>query len=324
MDLLWLSLGGLKLCLITDWQARGGCRKRHRARLRCLGLPDDVFDAFLDPAGWTQCMRDGLASFLSLLVHSALCVQAGNGIFYQMSSPYLNYVGPPSSMVRLHACKGTSPVSRAYQHVVEHRRASSRGHQGSNHSGPLKVRAFSRLHPSHHMFWILRVGPLDHIRSLEAACSSVWRPGCNSSGVGLSKVSASRHSRASRSSRKQQSRRGQSASRCFNLHMHREHTANWLRASASHRHSQTVNRHRLQAEQLSQRLLTLTFTAGYRLAQDYMLVNGPGIGPVDIAHPLFVCWAGSLQTHATQYGSPCIKDLRPIRWWSRPFVLLAG
>ena len=51
-------------------------------------------------------MRDGLASFLSLLVHSALCVQAGNGIFYQMSSPYLNYVGPPSSMSGYMLAKG--------------------------------------------------------------------------------------------------------------------------------------------------------------------------------------------------------------------------
>ena len=52
-DFLFLACGSLKLALITDWQSRGGYRKRKRASRRCLGLPPPVFQAFLDPLGWT-------------------------------------------------------------------------------------------------------------------------------------------------------------------------------------------------------------------------------------------------------------------------------
>lgn len=297
-DMLWLGVGQIKLALITDWQSRGGKRKSLRAVRRCLGLPTPVYNAFLDPKGWTPSYPMEVARFLSLQVFATLRELPGHAVLYQLSSVYLNYLGSTKYDVKLHQCQGASPTSRVYQHILEHKQSKSRGRQLVNR----KNRCFQKVHFADHMFWILNTGPEGFIRSLEDAGIACWRHNCNSKGAGARKPYRSRHSKSSRSNRSRPRHRTKVSER---LTAHADHFRQW-HAAATKRHSlQRSHAHRCDLQLLLDGFSSVGYSTGYRDALRYMVLAGQGFGPVDILQPAF-------NTLLVRY----VADARPVDWQS--------
>lgn len=281
LDVLWLSLGSLKLTLINDWQTRGGARKFKRAQLRSLGLPPAVFQAFFDPLGWTPVCRDAVVHFLSLQIHAALCKHPGFAVLYLLSTPYLNYLGSTRYDVTLHQCQGGSPVSRSYQHVLEHKcSTTSHPHRSSVNK---KCRHFCHLHPSDHMFWVLTTGPETYVRSLEDAGIACWCPNSNSRGVGAKRLRRCRHSRASR----RRCRHRPKAHTMPVVHAHVAHHNQWLATGSKYSAARDSSEQLKPLRDLLASIRKVGFGKSYQIAQKYMLLAGQGFGPVHIMHADF-------------------------------------
>ena len=303
-DVLLLACSSLRLTLLTAWQARGERRKHQRAIKRCLGLHPSVFGAFLDPIGWTQESKAAFTQFLSLQVHAALCIQPSNAVLYQLSSPYFNYVGSTKFDVQRHRCQGSSPVHRAYQHMLEHMHARS-GQNTASRQHTRKCKLFRNVPLADHMFWVLEQGPEAYIRALEDASISCFQQHGNSKSIGSVHVQRARRSCASRRNRKRP--------RC------RRPPANPVHAQAFRYDLWHRSRHICQAQcglesqaqplrQHRDLMFRVGFASGYTLGIQHMVLSGLGFGPVDIARvdmsavltryiadSRFVCWDSLFQ-----------------------------
>ena len=276
-DFLFLACGALKLVLVTAWQARAGRRKRQRALKRCLGLKPAVFESFFGAVSWSSATKLAFVQFLSLQVFAGVCEQRAGAVLYQLSSPYVNYVGSTKFEVQRHRCQGSSPVNRAYQHLLEHSR-----HLMAPDRVPVlrkKCRLFRNVRFSDHMFWVLEQGPEPYIRTLEEASIACFQQHGNSKSIGTKQAQRARRSIASRRNRVRPRRR---AAPTDVLHAHTNRLDMWrnaqrrLQAPASTLHAQA------RVGPQRELLYKLGFSAGYKVALQHMLLSGLGYGPVDI------------------------------------------
>ena len=104
-----------------------------------------------------------MTRFLSLQIFAAACEKQGHAVLYQLSSPHINYVGSTSFGVKRFGCSGSSPVTRAYQHILEHK-LPPRANVEAPCPMKRKCRLFRAVRVCDHMFWVLKQGPEIHIR----------------------------------------------------------------------------------------------------------------------------------------------------------------
>ena len=280
-DFVFLACGSLKLALVTDWQSRGGHRKRKRAVRRCLGLEPILFNASLGPRVWTTEHKAAFARFLSLQVFAVLCEQRTHAVLYQLSSPYVNYLGSTKFDVKRFGCAGSSPTMRSYQHILEDCGRSCKAK--SKMQCTRKCRMFKNVRISNHMFWVLAQGSETYIRCLEEAGISCWRPEGNSRSVGSKYVRKARKSQAARMNRARPKERIPPAdvdtqTTCFEQ---------WLRRGACLHSLHRARPQRMPLRSQRDAIHNVGFATGYGLALQCMLLQGWGYGPVDIANPCF-------------------------------------
>ena len=300
-DLLFLACGSLKLVLITAWQAQGGCRKRRRAVKRCLGLPPDVFNAFLASKSWTAASKTAFVQFVSLQAFAGVCEQPDAAVLYQLSSTFFNYVGSTKFGVQRHRCQGSSPVNRAYQHILEHSCLQTPAYAGP----PVlrkKCRLFRHARLSDHMFWVLAQGPETYIRALEEASIACFQQQGNSKSIGTKSVQCARRSCASRRNRTRPHRRAVSSDI---VHAHAVRFDVWHRAQHRlHARVCTLQDNPLQVQRHV--LYKVGFSVGYKIALQNMLLSGLGYGPVDVVR---ADMAGLLTRYIADTKDPCWESL---------------
>ena len=275
-DFMFFACCSLKLALITDWQSRSGRRKRQRAVKR-WSLPPAVFDAFLNPLGWTTVSKNALTEFLSAQIFAVLREEPGHAVMYQLSSPYINYVGSTSMDVKRSGCSGSSPTMRAFQHILEHKQQRTFDNKQPT-SAKLKCRLFRNVRVCDHMFWVLAQGPETYIRCLEEAGIACWRPHGNSKSIGNMYVRRARRSRASRECR------ARPAHRVPPWNEARAHTISYEAWHCLCSKMQTAHSSMLQQQPWRCHLAGIPrvgFSTGYSLALQYQL--RVGFGPIDLA-----------------------------------------
>ena len=301
-DLLFLACGSLKLVLITAWQALGGCRKRRRAVKRCLGLPPDVFEALLGSKSWSVMLKTAFVQFVSLQAFAGICEQPDAAVLYQLSSPHVNYVGSTKFGVQRHRCQGSSPVNRAYQHVLEHACL----HAPADAGPPVlrqKCRLFRHVRLSDHMFWVLAQGPETYIRALEDASIACFQQQGNSKSIGMKSVQKARRSCASRRNRTRPRRR------VFWSEIVHAHTVRFdLWHRAQHRlHARACSLQENPMQIQRNVLYKVGFSVGYRIALQNMLLSGLGFGPIDIVR---ADMSGLLSRYIADTKDPCWDSLQ--------------
>ena len=308
-DLVFLACGSLKLVLVTAWQAQGGRRKHRRAVKRCFGLKPAVFEAIFDDCAWSSSSRSAFVNFLSLQVFAGVCEQPAGAVLYQLSSPYLNYVGSTKYELQRHRCQGSSPVNRAYQHLLEHVRPQPA--TGSSNVGRRKCRLFRNVRPSDHMFWVLEQGPEPYIRALEEASIACFQQHGNSKSIGNKRIRRARRSCASRMNRARPRRRV-----CVSdtVHAHAVRFDMWHRTRC---HMQDPLPHLQPVQAQCDLLYKVGFSEGWPLTTCFLLAWGMARLILQ-GQTCPVCWCATLPTHAVCVGQVCTSVSRALVVSLRP------
>ena len=268
-DVFFFVLGALKLLLKTRWQALKGKRRRARALSRCKCLPPTVHEAIAATCGcWDVNMFEDVSLFICWQVFGLLSSAPGHAVLYMMSNGFFDYLGSTKYNLKRAKSHATSPMTRCYQHLQEHRKALLQKEPVLNH----KVRLFKTVHAADTMFWILATGEESYIRTLETASVSCWQPKANTSAIGPRNT-------ACRAKTRCRPRRRKCAVR----------NADCIQAQQDH--LSRVARRRLAPSPLpfclSRSLLKLPYKDAYTLACRSLLLEGGGFGPVDIGNDKF-------------------------------------